>query len=65
MFDAANDPLETNDLVAKNAEVADALAAKWLGWWCQQSGEETYRLELNATRSEGAVLHAPYEKQMI
>jgi hypothetical protein len=28
-------------------------------------GDPTYRLELNATRSEGAVLHAPYEKQMI
>ncbi len=43
LFDTTVDPLETVDLADSNPQKVKELETKWLSWWCEESGNETYR----------------------
>jgi arylsulfatase len=43
LFDNTIDPLECDDLVAEHKRIAADLKTRWLGWWCEESGDDTYQ----------------------
>lgn len=48
LFNTGRDPLETQNLAAKNPEVLADLDAKWLKWWRDESGKSGYKPESTA-----------------
>ena len=43
LFDAAEDPFQTNDLAAKRPEVVARLETQWTRWWKRESGKPVYQ----------------------